>query len=239
MNKTISSAGPLPQPLVHASASAVAEMGSCLVLAPAEVIKQNAQMLRRQDPGRSANRSTSLAAFRQVAGSGAQRRLFSGYTALVARNLPFTAIQFPIFEHARTTIWESRTRGRERGEEQGLLETAVVTGASAGAAGAFAAWITTPSDVVKTRMMLGAGHDKASQRADESRRADAQERRRRGSLEVTRDVYRQNGVRGLFRGGLLRAAWTAVGSGLYLGTYEMSKVWLTRGKDESEVVGGL
>ncbi|KAF9873655.1 hypothetical protein CkaCkLH20_08765 [Colletotrichum karsti] len=241
MKKTISSAGSIPQPLVHASASAVAEMGSCLVLAPAEVIKQNAQMLRRQGAGPgtgSASRSTSLEAFRQVAGSGARRRLFSGYTALVARNLPFTAIQFPIFEHVRTTVWESRTRGRGDGEEQGLLETGVVTGASAGSAGAFAAWITTPSDVVKTRMMLSAG-DKASEQQQKGRDESRRVEKRRGSLEVTRDVYRQNGVRGLFRGGLLRAAWTAVGSGLYLGTYEMSKVWLTRGKDESEVVGGL
>ncbi|KAL0935843.1 mitochondrial carrier [Colletotrichum truncatum] len=238
MKRTISSTVSVPQPLVHASASAVAEMGSCLVLAPAEVIKQNAQMLRRQQSGDSnggGRRSTSLEALRQVTGSGAQRRLWSGYAALVARNLPFTAIQFPIFEHVRTSVWDSRSRGRTEGEEQGLLETAVVTGSSAGAAGAFAAWITTPSDVVKTRMMLSAGEGDSSQQSGKT----SQAQKGRGSLEVTRDVYRQHGVRGLFRGGLLRAVWTALGSGLYLGTYEMSKVWLTRGKDESEVVGGL
>ncbi|KAK1675916.1 mitochondrial carrier domain-containing protein [Colletotrichum godetiae] len=244
MKKTISNTALLPQPFVHASASAIAEMGSCLVLAPAEVIKQNAQMLRKQDnSSNSTRRSTSLEALRQVTSSGAQRRLFSGYTALVARNLPFTAIQFPIFEHVRNTVWTSRSEGRAEGEEQGLVETAVVTGTSAGAAGAFAAFITTPSDVVKTRMMLSAGeagdqsHVAAPQQAGGSTKP--RPKPKRGSLEVTRDVYRQHGVRGLFRAGGLRAAWTAVGSGLYLGTYEMSKVWLTRGKDESEVVGGL
>ncbi|KXH28955.1 hypothetical protein CSAL01_11345 [Colletotrichum salicis] len=247
MKKTISNTALLPQPFVHASASAIAEMGSCLVLAPAEVIKQNAQMLRKQDNNGSGStttrRSTSLEALRQVTSSVAQRRLFSGYTALVARNLPFTAIQFPIFEHVRDTVWTSRSEGRAEGEEQSLVETAVVTGTSAGAAGAFAAFITTPSDVVKTRMMLSAGEagDKSRgaspQQAGES--ASSKTKAKRGSLEVTRDVYRQHGVRGLFRGGGLRAVWTAVGSGLYLGTYEMSKVWLTRGKDESEVVGGL
>ncbi|KXH53095.1 hypothetical protein CNYM01_06620 [Colletotrichum nymphaeae SA-01] len=235
----------LPQPFVHASASAIAEMGSCLVLAPAEVIKQNAQMLRKQDnSGNGTRRSTSLEALRQVTSSGAQRRLFSGYTALVARNLPFTAIQFPIFEHVRNTVWTSRSQGRAEGEEQGLVETAVVTGTSAGAAGAFAAFITTPSDVVKTRMMLSAGEagDKSHSTSSPShveKSASPKSKPKRGSLEVTRDVYRRHGVRGLFRGGGLRAVWTAVGSGLYLGTYEMSKVWLTRGKDESEVVGGL
>ncbi|WYZ35289.1 hypothetical protein EsH8_I_001565 [Colletotrichum jinshuiense] len=253
MKKTISRSGSVPQPLVHASASAIAEMGSCLVLAPAEVIKQNAQMLRQKDgSGGCGRRSTSLEALRQVTSSGAQRRLFSGYTALVARNLPFTAIQFPIFEHVRKTVWSSRSRGRAAGQEQGLVETAVVTGASAGSAGAFAAFITTPSDVVKTRMMLSAGDggsDKSSSSSSSSSnngsssrdpsRAASKPQKSRGSLEVTRDVYQQHGVRGLFRGAGLRAVWTAVGSGLYLGTYEMSKVWLTRDKDESEVVAGL
>ncbi|KAF6843114.1 hypothetical protein CMUS01_02394 [Colletotrichum musicola] len=231
MKKTISNTVDVPQPFVHASASAIAEMGSCLVLAPAEVIKQNAQMLRRQgDTANFSKRSTSLEALRQVTGTGAQKRLFSGYTALVARNLPFTALQFPIFEHVRKTAWAARSRGPGAGaEEQGLIETAMVTGGSAGAAGALASWITTPSDVVKTRMMLSAGEGGP----------ETSSRPRKGSLEVAGDVYRQNGVRGLFRGGLLRSVWTAVGSGLYLGTYEMSKVWLTRGKDESEVVAGL
>ncbi|KAK1574522.1 mitochondrial carrier domain-containing protein [Colletotrichum navitas] len=246
MKKTISKTGSVPQPLGHSLASAIAEMGSCLVLAPAEVIKQNAQMLRRKESGSSGSsgrRSTSLEALRQVTSSGAQRRLFSGYTALVARNLPFTAIQFPIFEYLQKTAWDSRTRRRGPGEERGLIETAVVTGTSAGAAGALAAFITTPSDVVKTRMMLSAGeasggNDRGGAPSREA--GDAPKPKKgRGTLEVTRDVYRQNGVRGLFRGGGLRSVWTAVGSGLYLGTYEMSKVWLTRGKDEANVVEGL
>ncbi|TDZ39259.1 S-adenosylmethionine mitochondrial carrier protein [Colletotrichum spinosum] len=236
MKKTISNTISAPQPVVHSSASAIAEMGSCLILAPAEVIKQNAQMLRQQQNAANTTRSTSLEALRQVTGSGAQRRLWSGYTALVARNLPFTALQFPIFEHVRTTVRRSRKRGRINGEET-LLQTGVVTGGSAGAAGAFAAWITTPSDVVKTRMMLNAGSGDNGDGGGGSGNGSSQ--KQRGSLEVTREVYQQHGMRGLFRGGLLRAAWTALGSGLYLGTYEMSKVWLMRGKDESEVVSGL
>ncbi|CRK31727.1 hypothetical protein BN1708_005529 [Verticillium longisporum] len=211
MKRTISLAVPAaPQPLVHSSASAIAEMASCVVLAPAEVIKQNAQMLRHQSGG--SRKSTSLEALRHVTGSGASRRLFSGYTALVARNLPFTALQFPIFEYVRQRTWDSRHPGQAH-DSHGLLETAAVNGVSAGSAGGFAAWITTPSDVVKTRMMLTAGDDNNPSGKKTSR----------GSVTVAQDVYRSHGVKGLFRGGLLRASWTALGSGLYLGTYEMSK----------------
>lgn len=185
-------------------------MAACLVLAPAEVVKQNAQMLRR-GAGRGA--SASLQALRGLAGPGAASRLFTGYTALVARNLPFTALQFPVFEHLRARLWAARLEGR-RLRARGLAETALIAAASAGAAGALAAFVTTPSDVVKTRMMLAA--------------ADAAPQSSHGACHVARLVYRERGLRGFFRGGLFRSAWTALGSSLYLGTYDMAKLWLKR-----------
>lgn len=199
-------------------------MASCLVLAPAEVIKQNAQMLRSSAPGAASSASsTSLRAFRQLASTGVGMRLFSGYTALVARNLPFTALQFPMFEHLRARLWASRMKGRVH-ERRGLLETGLVSGGSAGSAGAVAAFLTTPSDVVKTRMMLAAGSDQDK----------GKQNPKKGAWTVTQEVYRQKGVPGLFRGGLFRSAWTALGSGLYLGTYDVAKVWLGRKKSDAD-----
>ena len=208
---------PLPEALVHSSASAVAEMASCMVLAPAEVIKQNAQMLRQGAPAKGGHGSTSLQAFRQLAGPGAAGRLFTGYTALIARNLPFTALQFPIFEHIRSRLWDSRLRGR-KDQSRKLLETGLIAGASAGSAGAFAAFVTTPSDVVKTRMMLMAGNDKG----------------KLTSRAVARQIFQERGVVGLFRGGLFRSGWTALGSSLYLGTYDAAKLWLKRRKSHQD-----
>ncbi|KAI1767780.1 mitochondrial carrier [Hypoxylon sp. FL1150] len=223
----------LPQPLVHAGASAVAECASCLVLTPAEVVKQNAQMLRRRRSG-GERRSASLQALRQLAGgAGATRKLLSGYTVLVARNLPFTAIQFPIFEYTRERIWKRRAEAQRNHD---LLETGLVTGTSAGLAGSFAAIVTTPMDVVKTRMMLAAGSDGDVKQGAHDRMVapqDAGSRRNArggGGFAVARKVVSERGVAGLFRGAALRAIWTAAGSGLYLGTYEVAKVWLARRK---------
>ncbi|OIW31856.1 mitochondrial carrier [Coniochaeta ligniaria NRRL 30616] len=201
----------LPQPFVHSAASGTAELASCLVLTPAEVIKSNAQMARRS--GTAKGGSTSLEAWRMLRQSegGALRRLWSGYTALAARNLPFTAMQFPMFEYLRGKLWASRSTGSV------LLETGLVNGLSAGLSGSVAAVITTPSDVVKTRMMLVQKRDSGA-----------------GGLEVAKQVFRERGVKGLFRGGALRAVWTFVGSGLYLGTYEVCKVWLRGDKEVGE-----
>ncbi|KAH6646602.1 mitochondrial carrier domain-containing protein [Truncatella angustata] len=189
-------------------------------------------------------KSTSLQALGHLtAGRGVAHKLLSGYTAMVARNLPFTAIQFPIFEYARTRIWRRREGTGSDGagygarEKRGLLETGVITGTSAGLAGSFAAVVTTPMDVVKTRMMLMAGgeQDGGSVARDGQGKSKAETtNRNQNGLAVARQVIKERGVPGLFRGSVLRAVWTAVGSGLYLGMYEVSKVWLTRGKDAED-----
>ncbi|KAH7039596.1 mitochondrial carrier domain-containing protein [Microdochium trichocladiopsis] len=246
----------LPQPAVHSLASSMAECASCLVLTPAEVIKQNAQMIQSKSGGTNAkgaggggaapssspiSSSTSLAALKQLSrGRGVTSNLLSGYTALVARNLPFTAIQFPIFEHIRQRIWDERL-----GKSGTLLETGVVTGVSAGLAGSFAAVVTTPMDVVKTRMMLSVNSDNPQGQAapapnlssSSSSSASKPQQEKKGGLAITRQVIAERGIAGLFRGSLIRAVWTAVGSGLYLGMYEVSKVWLTRDGKELEGEG--
>ncbi|ROV95193.1 hypothetical protein VMCG_08602 [Cytospora schulzeri] len=265
----------LPTPVVHSLSSGTAELASCIVLTPAEVIKQNAQMIRSSgthnttSTGRGGWRnSTSIQALRMISNSGglygAAHRLLTGYTALAARNLPFTALQFPMFEGMRRRLWEWRDArndavltvkdgsggvgGGERKVEsgalaRGLLETGGINGASAAVSGAIAAGVTAPTDVVKTRMMLFAGEERAArkeagdkaaaagkqgqERHDTQKRLERAARRQQLSgMQVAKLVYQERGVKGLFRGGLLRAGWTALGSGLYLGTYEVAKVWL-------------
>jgi hypothetical protein len=158
----------------------------------------------------------------------------------VARNLPFTALQFPVFEKIRAQIWQSRRGGKARGP-QGLVETGVVTAVSAASAGAVAAFVTTPSDVVKTRMMLIAGEgpgDSKDGQSQQPRPGDRAETKR-GAWTVTKAVYEDRGMRGFFRGGLFRSAWTALGSGLYLGTYDVAKVWLKRNRPDMDDEVGL
>jgi hypothetical protein len=144
-------------------------------------------------------------------------QLFRGYTALAARNLPFTAMQFPMFEHMKEAIKTYRQKnGTFTG---GLGETAVTTAVSAGSAGSIAALLTTPVDVVKTRIMLSA----TAETSEKDAMKEVENARRQGqSLDklasnkgvtkksgftVAREVLNESGVKGLFRGATLRAAW--------------------------------
>lgn len=234
----------LPQPFVHSLASGCAELASCVVLTPAEVIKQNAQVLRESGSHRGSTSLQALRVLRHCEG-GLARKLWSGYTALAARNLPFTALHFPMFEFFRGRLWEQRHRQKEtraahsRRAQQPtnsadshqtlrsaeamsgpLIEVGTVTGGAAAMSGAAAAFITTPTDVVKTRMMLAADTSASDGSARQPLGRDA------SGFQVAKNIFHKKGIRGLFRGAGLRIAWTALGSGLYLGSYEMAKFWL-------------
>merc|ERR1711939_995281 len=80
----------IPQPIVHSAASAIAELVSCFILTPAEVLKQNAQMIRRPVPvsGSAAKQafqpSITMQALKQF---NKPSQLFRGYTALAVPNV--------------------------------------------------------------------------------------------------------------------------------------------------------
>ncbi|CAG8983857.1 hypothetical protein HYALB_00005495 [Hymenoscyphus albidus] len=238
------SSSPLfPQPLVHSAASSIAELVSCFILTPAEVLKQNAQMIRKPSTESSSKSSTvfrSSATIQTLKRFKNPSKLWIGYTALAARNLPFTAMQFPMFEHMKESIKQYR---KDKGIFTGsLIETSITTAVSAGSAGSIAAIITTPIDVVKTRIMLSAASEKETIEniqnvKDQPPEKQAQMRgsSKKSGLVVGRDIFKDQGMKGLFRGGTLRAAWTALGSGLYLGVYETGRVWLG---DRHESTGG-
>lgn len=246
----------LPQPLIHSAASGTAELVSCAILTPAEVIKQNAQMVDNSRTDRPRVNATveTLKRFRSNPFA-----LWRGYTALASRNLPFTALQFPMFERIKQSIRRYRD---ERGiRTNTLLESGIITAASAGTGGSIAAVITTPIDVVKTRIMLAAAESAAEDQKPASRGArtakdaivDAtgntiQSAKQslsetiknvtkppsgKGSMQIAREIVAAEGAKGLFRGGAIRAVWTMLGSGLYLGVYESGRIYLAGRRGET------
>ena len=228
----------LPKPAIHALSSAGAELVSCAILTPAEVLKQNAQVLT-EDPSKK-GRSTSLEVFKQFRKHPSG--LWRGYTALAARNLPFTGLQFPLFEHLKSRLLARRKRQKGDKRVDGVFERARITAMSAAVAGSGAAWITTPIDVVKTRIMLAAGEDKTMPKMavaeDHGTSQRVEKASRKSGWEVARGVLRNEGVRGLFRGALLRSVWTAIGSGLYLSCYEAGRFYLEEQRKEAKASEG-
>ncbi|KAJ5494486.1 hypothetical protein N7463_010573 [Penicillium fimorum] len=242
----------LPTPIMHGIASSAAEMVSCLMLTPAEVLKQNAQVIQ----GRQTNKSAMgqvLLRFRRH-----PWRLWSGYTALVGRNLPTTALQFPLFEYVRSRLIDRRRQrkasrsntGRPPSEQsEQLVERAGLTGIAAAFSGTVAATVTTPIDVIKTRIMLSAS-DSSGSSEDQSTRSgtrgsgvvslEAQSKIKpdKSLVSVGRDIIHYEGIRGLFKGGLIRAGWTAIALGFYLSLYEGGRFYLENRRKERDRING-
>jgi len=247
----------VPTPLIHAAASGTAELVSCAILTPAEVIKQNAQMVDNSKSDRPRVNATleTMKRFRSN-----PLALWRGYTALASRNLPFTALQFPLFERIKEGIKKYRD---ERGiRTHTLLEGGLITAVSAGTGGSIAAVVTTPVDVVKTRIMLAAAESAAAdQKPAEQNMKNAKDAivdatgktvqsakenlqdmvknvtkpvSHKGSMQIAREIMQEHGVKGLFRGGALRAVWTMLGSGLYLGVYESGRTYLADRRGDKE-----
>ncbi|KAJ6036227.1 Mitochondrial substrate/solute carrier [Penicillium herquei] len=253
----------LPTPVIHAIASSSAEMVSCLMLTPAEVLKQNAQMVNTSTPHASANTTPKYQntnAMRQVLSKFKSQpwRLWSGYTALVSRNLPFTGLQFPMFEFVRSRVIDWRRRRKTQRhirsaetrkisssvQRDELVERTLLTGLSAAVSGIISSFVTTPIDVVKTRVMLSAidtphqpEHGTISDYRSAEERPTGRKMERpstKGTWDVGKEVFRNEGLRGLFKGGAIRSGWTAISLSLYLSLYEGGRMFLENRRKEME-----
>jgi len=125
---------------VHMVSGCVAEVIACVIRIPFEVVKQTAQA----DP----RLSTTEAKYRILNRIGF-RGLFRGYFSMVFRDVPFSVIQMPMWEYFKSRV---------KKYNHSKTGTADISGFQSGACGAIAGGITgaitTPLDVVKTRIIL-------------------------------------------------------------------------------------
>lgn len=168
-----------PAALGHMAAAIAGEISACLVRVPAEVVKQRAQ---------AQHFSGSWGAFRHIldnkSGEGVFRGLYRGWRITVFREIPFTMIQFPLYEWMKSKI------------DGGAVELSVC----GSIAGGIAAAVTTPLDVLKTRVMLKEGAVRVT--------------------ECAREVYHAGGWKGFFAGVGPRTMWISAGGAIFLGVYE-------------------
>lgn len=195
----------------HLVASSTAEAISCAVLAPAEIVKQRAQVNSEQNSRQILH---DLIKGRDVKG------LWQGYLGLLGRNVPVTAIQFVLYENFKGRYRERKVANRTNEMLKDVRLTAVESGLCAAGSGSIAAGITTPMDVLKTRVMLQSSSPEPNQSKSQY------EKTHKSMLQIGKQVFKEEGVRGLFKGLGLRVIWTSMGLSLYLGSYEAMKNYI-------------
>ncbi|GET91339.1 mitochondrial carrier protein, putative [Leishmania tarentolae] len=203
----------------QAAAAMCGECFACCIRVPVEMLKQQMQAghhatiasaLRNVTNntatlGASAGDAAAAAPLLPIRLSGV-RHLFRGMPIMLMRELPFSVIQMSLYEFLKAKMLTPT-------EHSHASISLPFCGAFSGGCAAF---ITTPLDVLKTRIMLfrhGQGQEKVSIRyvLDELIR------------EPARPGDRFGYVQRFFRGASTRVLWISLGGSIFFGTYEFVK----------------
>ncbi|EJT45225.1 S-adenosylmethionine transporter [Trichosporon asahii var. asahii CBS 2479] len=171
--------------MVHMLAASGGEFVSCLIRVPTEVVKQRTQ----SGLYGASSYATALTTLR----TEGIRGFYRGFGITIAREIPFSCIQFPLYEWLKANLF---------GTPNSIQ--AALCGALAGGT---AAALTTPLDVVKTRVMLenqGSGRS-ASVLSFPGRLVS---------------IAKNEGVARLFSGWVPRTVMIGAGGAVFLGIYD-------------------
>ncbi|GFZ49616.1 Putative mitochondrial carrier protein PET8 [Saitozyma sp. JCM 24511] len=130
--------------ITHVVAASGAEFLSCLVRVPTEIIKSRTQTGAYGHGKGKGSINSALSTLRYDGPKG----FFRGFGMTIARDIPFTAIQFPLYEALKSFLSRNYLDGRRPTPGEAAICGSI--------AGGFASAVTTPLDVVKTRVMLEA-----------------------------------------------------------------------------------
>jgi solute carrier family 25 (mitochondrial S-adenosylmethionine transporter), member 26 len=195
-------------------ASSIAELMTSIIRVPGELLKQ-----RRQVGQTNAEVPLVQLVTRGIGQPGWLKSLYRGYGATLFRDLPFSAIQLPLFEYFKIQFAHVRSYRCNRDVPCVLRceESVRITGecplcslkpyevALCGSlAGGLAAAMTTPLDVLKTRVMLS-------------------EDGTQNFLSIFRNLVKEEGAVKLFSGIGPRVTWITLGGGIFFGMFDFWK----------------
>lgn len=178
----------------HVVAASLGEAASCLVRVPYEIVKIRRQtMSAKQTIGLMTNKQI----LKNIVTNEGYAGFYRGFFSTIYRDVPFSALQFPIWEKLKARHHNKYDRP----------VTAIESALYGSIAGGISAFLTNPLDVAKSRIMLATSDEALSS----------------GSMIVAfKTVYGERGLAGLFAGVVPRVIWISVGAAIFLGSYEQS-----------------
>uniref|UniRef100_A0A0D9ZY29 Mitochondrial carrier protein n=2 Tax=Oryza TaxID=4527 RepID=A0A0D9ZY29_9ORYZ len=187
--------------VAHFTAGAIGGIAASLIRVPTEVVKQRMQTGQfRSAPD----------AVRLIVGKEGFRGLYAGYGSFLLRDLPFDAIQFCIYEQLR--IGYKVVAKRELNDPENALIGAF--------AGAITGAITTPLDVMKTRLMVQGSANQYS-----------------GIVSCAQTILREEGPGAFLKGIEPRVLWIGIGGSIFFGVLEKTKSMLAERRSREPPAG--
>lgn len=181
----------------HMIAASMGEVAACLVRVPTEVVKAKMQVAEKQQ----SLVQTVADVLQERHGSPIANitgGLYRGFGMTLFREIPFAMIQFPLYEQYKS-MWEM---------SQGYGVSPLQAAACGSLAGSIAGALTTPLDVLKTRMQIGFDKDNKPYR---------------GVYDVVNRILTEEGAGMLWSGLQPRVIWIGIGGFVFFGAYETAK----------------
>jgi len=183
--------------LSHMVAACTGETAACLVRVPTEVLKTNMQanVLPQQ------NLRQTFQLILQQNKKSIFGGLYRGFGTTLMREIPFAFVQFPIYEYLKTKITKYQR-----------YDVSPLQAATCGSfGGSIAAALTTPLDVIKTRLMLG---------------KDKHGVFYKGPKDVFTRSLKEEGYQVFWKGIQPRVLWISIGGFVFFGSYETAVLFL-------------
>lgn len=138
--------------------------------------------------------------------------LYKGASACLLRDVPFSAIYFPTYNHLKKDLF-----GESQTKKLGILQL-LTAGAIAGMP---AAYLTTPCDVIKTRLQVEARKGESSYTS---------------LRHCAKTIWKEEGFKAFFKGGPARILRSSPQFGFTLAAYEVLQTLLPMPGSQKETI---
>jgi len=214
--------------LVHFSAGMIAETVACIIYVPVDVIKERLQVQHTTYHESSDAYKGSLDALKRIAKTEGLSGIYKGYAATLASFGPFSALYFVFYEKSKAETRQYLFGNSE--EPVGSLNNRHIPFSwlilCSASSGALASWLTSPLDMAKLRLQVQRGE--SYKRGNVATTSSSSILAYRGVLDCLQTVYRQSGIRGLFRGAGARVCFYAPATGVTMSCYDACRSFVSK-----------
>ncbi|KAI5655477.1 hypothetical protein M9H77_32664 [Catharanthus roseus] len=179
----------------HCTAGGCASIATSFIFTPSERIKQQMQIGSRYQ--------NCWNALLGIIGKGGLPSLYTGWGAVLCRNIPHSVIKFYTYESLKKLLSSVQLGGQTN---------TCATLVAGGLAGSTAALFTTPFDVVKTRLQT---------------QNPGSINQYHGVLDTLKEIAKSEGLKGLYRGLTPRLFMYMMQGALFFASYESLKSLLS------------
>lgn len=184
----------LAGPASHFCAGAVGDTIGSVIYVPCEIIKQRMQIQGAPKSWDAKMSGTSDAQYFKSFSHAARcivqqegfKGLFTGFGSTIGRDIPFAGLMIVFYESLAGAV--------KSGKDPTSVKEFAVTGfedlAIGGAAGGFSAFLTTPLDIIKTRLQVQGSTN-----------------RYKGWRDAVGSIWKNDGFMGFWKGSLPRVVW--------------------------------